>query len=131
MRKFLESDNVLIENASRTGLLISRVVIGILWFAQLFWKLPPSFGCLPNFAVTTDINVRTTGLCDWVDIMTLYSRWPLQASLVKSLVVPNLAWMGWIIFLMEGFVAASLILGVFTRLGAWHPCFRRSIYISA
>jgi TQO small subunit DoxD len=117
LRKFLASDSVSIENASRVGLVISRLTIGILWFAQLFWKLPPGFGCPANFAVTTDMHVRTTGLCDWVGIMTLYSRWPLQASLVKSLVVPNLAWMGWIIFLMEAFVALSLILGVFTRLG--------------
>lgn len=117
MRKFLKSDSVTIENASRTGLLISRMVVGILWFAQLFWKLPPSFGCPPNFGVTTDISARTTGLCDWVGIMTLYSRWPFQAFLVKSLVVPNLAWMGWIIFLMETFVAISLIMGILTRLG--------------
>jgi hypothetical protein len=117
MNKFLRSDNASIENVSRAGLVISRVTIGFLWFAQLFWKLPPTFGCPPGFAVTTNISARSTGLCDWVGIMTLYSRWPLQAFLVKSLVVPNMAWMGWIIFLMEAFVAVSLILGLFTRLG--------------
>jgi len=117
MRNFLKSDKTSIENVSRAGLVISRVTIGILWFAQLFWKLPPTFGCPPHFAVTTDLSSRSTGLCDWVGLMTLYSRWPLHASLVKSLVVPNLAWMGWIIFLMEAFVAVSLILGLFTRLG--------------
>jgi len=117
MKKLLEYDNGSIENVSRISLMISRITIGILWFAQLFWKLPPTFGCPPNFAVTTDFSARSTGLCDWVGLMTIYSRWPLQASLVKSLVVPNLAWMGWIIFLMEAFVAVSLILGLFTRLG--------------
>ncbi len=117
MRNFLKSDKTSIENVSRAGLTISRVTIGILWFAQLFWKLPPTFGCPPNFAVTTDLSARSTGLCDWVGLMTIYSRWPLQASLVKSLVVPNMVWMGWIIFLMEVFVAVSLILGLFTRLG--------------
>lgn len=117
MRKFLKSDTASIENVSRVGLVISRVTIGVLWLAQLFWKLPPTFGCPSNFAVTTDFSARTSGLCDWVGILTLYSRLPLQASLVKSLVVPNMAWMGWIIFLMEAFVAASLILGLFTRLG--------------
>jgi hypothetical protein len=117
MRKLLKSDTISIENVSRVGLVISRVTIGILWFAQLFWKLPPTFGCPPNFAVTTNFSARTSGLCDWVGIMTLYSRWPLQASLVKSLVIPNMAWMGWIIFFMEAFVAVSLTLGLFTRLG--------------
>jgi hypothetical protein len=117
MRNFLKSDKTSIENVSRAGLVISRATVGILWFAQLFWKLPPTFGCPSNFAVTTDISARSTGLCDWVGLMTLYSRWPLQASLVKSLVIPNMIWMGWIIFLMEAFVAVSLILGFMTRLG--------------
>ena len=117
MRRLLRADNASIEDVSRAGLVIARVSIGILWFAQLFWKLPPSFGCPPNFAVTTDFSARSSGLCDWVGLMTLYSRWPVQAYLVKNLVVPNIAWMGWVIFLMEAFVGVSLILGLLTRLG--------------
>ena len=105
------------DNLGRTGLVIARVVIGLLWFTQLLWKLPPSFGCPANFAVSTSITARTTGLCDWVGLMSIYSLIPLQGSLVKSLVIPNLAWMGWLILLMEAFVAISLILGLFTRLG--------------
>ena len=117
MKTLLKSENTEIDKLGQVGMLISRLVIGYLWFDQLLWKLPPTFGCPSNFAVTTDIHMRTSGLCDWVGMMTLYSKWPLQASLVKSLVVPNLSWMGWIIFLMEAFVAVSLILGLFTRLG--------------
>jgi uncharacterized membrane protein YphA (DoxX/SURF4 family) len=117
MNTRLKSDNPGMDKLGRVGMLISRLVTGYLWFDQLLWKLPPTFGCPLNFAVTTDIHARTSGLCDWVGMMTLYSKWPLQASLVKSLVVPNLSWMGWIIFLMEAFVAVSLILGLFTRLG--------------
>lgn len=105
------------ENLSRIGLVIARVMIGLLWFTQLLWKLPPSFGCPAGFAVTTNITARTTGLCDWVGLMGIYSLIPLQASLVKSFVIPNLSWMGYLIFLMEAFVAISLILGLFTRLG--------------
>ena len=117
MEKLLKPDNAVVDKVSRAGLVISRVVIGILWFTQLLWKLPPSFGCPANFAVSTSITARTTGLCDWVGLMSIYSLIPLQASLVKSLVIPNLAWMGWLIFLMEAFVAVTLILGLFTRLG--------------
>jgi len=101
------------------GMLISRVIYGYLWYTQLLWKMPPTFGCPPDFAVTTDIHARTSGLCDWVGIMTLYSKMPLQASLVKQFVVPNMAWFGWIVWLMEAFVAVSLILGLFTRLGGF------------
>jgi hypothetical protein len=117
MKTLIKSENTEIDKLGQVGMLISRLVIGYLWFDQLLWKLPPTFGCPSNFAVTTDIHMRTSGLCDWVGMMTLYSKWPLQASLVKSLVVPNLSWIGWIIFLMEAFVAISLILGLFTRLG--------------
>jgi len=99
------------------GLLIARLIYGYLWYTQLLWKLPPTFGCPPTFAVTTNIHARTSGLCDWVGIMTLYSKIPLQASLVKQFVVPNMSWFGWVVFLMEAFVAVSMIFGLFTRLG--------------
>jgi uncharacterized membrane protein YphA (DoxX/SURF4 family) len=117
MEKLLKPDNVLVDYVSRAGVFLSRVIFGYLWYTQLLWKLPPTFGCPANFAVTTDIHARTTGLCDWVGIMTLYSKWPVQASLVKQFVVPNMAWFGWVVWLMEAFVAVTLILGLFTRLG--------------
>jgi hypothetical protein len=117
MKTLLKSKNTEIDILGQVGKLISRLVIGYLWYTQLLWKLPPTFGCPPNFAVTTNIHARTSGLCDWVGMMILYSKWPSQAYLVKILVAPNLSWMGWIIFLMEAFVAVSLILGLFTRLG--------------
>jgi hypothetical protein len=117
MDKSMASKELAIDGTGRIGLLISRLVIGILWYTQLLWKLPPSFGCPPGFAVSTSITSRTSGLCDWVGLMTIYSKIPLQAYLVKTFVVPNMAWMGWFIFLLEASVAASLILGLFTRLG--------------
>jgi uncharacterized membrane protein YphA (DoxX/SURF4 family) len=117
MEKLLKPDNALVDFVSRAGMFVTRVLFGYLWYTQLLWKLPPTFGCPPDFAVTTDIHARTTGLCDWVGVMTLYSKWPLQASLVERFVVPNMAWMGWIIWLMEALVAVTLILGLFTRLG--------------
>jgi uncharacterized membrane protein YphA (DoxX/SURF4 family) len=117
MNLFLKSKEAEVYKPGQGGLLISRLVIGVLWAAQLTWKMPPTFGCPPGFAVSTSISARTTGLCDWVGLMTVYSKVPLQAALVKSLVIPNLAWMGWIIWIMEALVGLSLILGVFTRLG--------------
>jgi len=115
--KMTMSNMVKVDRVGVIGMLISRLIYGYLWYTQLLWKLPPSFGCPSNFAVTTDIHHRTSGLCDWVGIMTLYSKIPLQASLVKQFIVPNMVWVGWIIWLMEAFVAVSLILGLFTRLG--------------
>ena len=117
MKILLKPEATQMDRLGQIGLLISRIGIGLLWFTQLGWKLPPSFGCPANFAVSTSFTARTTGLCDWVGLMSVYSLIPLQGSLVKSLVIPNLAWMGYLIFLMEAFVAVSLILGLFTRLG--------------
>jgi thiosulfate dehydrogenase [quinone] large subunit len=110
-------DKLQLDNLGVVGMWISRIIYGYLWYTQLLWKMPPRFGCPPDFAVTTDIHARTTGLCDWVGVMTIYSKWPLQASLVKQFVVPNMAWFGWIVWLMEAFVAVTLIFGLFTRLG--------------
>jgi len=111
------SEKIRFDILGLVGLLVARLIYGYLWYTQLLWKLPPTFGCPANFAVTTDIHHRTSGLCDWVGIMTLYSKIPLQASLVKQFVVPNMSSFGWVVFLMEAFVAVSMIFGAFTRLG--------------
>ena len=119
MDKSMKMQSALIDRVGQVGMFISRVVVGYLWYTQLLWKLPPRFGCPPNFAVSTSFQSRTSGLCDWVGLMTIYSKIPLQAYLVKQFVVPNISWFGWIVFSMEAFVAVSLIFGLFTRLGGF------------
>ncbi len=106
-----------VDNVGRIGMIASRLIYGYLWYTQLLWKLPPQFGCPADFAVSTGLRERTSGLCDWVGLMVIYSRLPIQADLVNRFVVPNMAIVGWLVWLMEAFVAVSLILGLFTRLG--------------
>jgi thiosulfate dehydrogenase [quinone] large subunit len=101
----------------RIGLFASRLIIGYLWITQLQWKMPPTFGCPSDFAVSVSLQQRTTGLCDWTGLMAAYSKVPLHAALVKNVIIPNISWMGWGIWLMEAFIAVSLILGLFSRLG--------------
>jgi uncharacterized membrane protein YphA (DoxX/SURF4 family) len=107
-----------LDGLGQFGLILTRLIIGYLWLNQLGWKMPPLFGCPADFAVSTSLSDRTSGLCDWVGLMTIYSRIPLQAAFVENFVVPNLAWMGWFIWLMEAFIGLSLILGLVSRLGA-------------
>lgn len=106
-----------VDNLGRVGMIASRLIYGYLWYTQLLWKLPPQFGCPADFAVSTGLRERTSGLCDWVGLMVIYSELPIQADLVNRFVVPNMAIVGWLVWLMEAFVAVSLILGLFTRLG--------------
>lgn len=106
-----------VDNVGRIGMIASRLIYGYLWYTQLLWKLPPQFGCPADFAVSTGLRERTSGLCDWVGLMVIYSKLPIQADLVNRFVVPNMAVVGWLVWLMEAFVAVSLILGLFTRLG--------------
>jgi len=61
-------------------LFISRIALGYLFFTQLFWKMPPSFGCPPDFAFTTGtvengkVHLqRTSGLCDWIGIESVWA----------------------------------------------------------
>ncbi len=65
-------------------LVVARLGLAYLFFSQLFWKMPPSFGCPSNFAFTTgsvDSNgrlqlQRTSGLCDWIGIEIAWSDQP-------------------------------------------------------
>lgn len=139
-------------NASRiedliknVGLLIARVALGYLFFTQLWWKVPPSFGCLADFAFSTEVNgrLRTTGgLCDWIGRESVYAQQPRQffvadlrsvggpnlaldvSALVRangafldSFVKPNIAWFGYVVWGMEAFIFVSLVFGALGRLG--------------
>jgi thiosulfate dehydrogenase (quinone) large subunit len=117
-KQALNPTSVPFDRLGRFGLVFARLMVGVLWITQLAWKVPPSFGCPANFAVSTSYTARTTGLCDWTGLMGVYSILPLHRAFVNNFVIPNLAWMGWFIFLMELFIAATLILGVVSRLGA-------------
>lgn len=109
--------NYLPDRVGRYGMVLVRIIFGYLWITQLAWKMPPQFGCPADFAVSTSTSARTTGLCDWVGLMASYSKVPAHGAFVKNFVIPNISWMGWLIWLMEAFIAISLILGLLTRLG--------------
>ena len=130
-------------------LLIARLTLGYLFFTQLFWKIPPQFGCPADFAFTTGsvdngrVQLqRTSGLCDWIGVEIVWAQQPrpffvadmtpvggpvlsiglgwlarLNGLFLENVVIPNIRWMGWLIWGAEAFIATSLILGLFTRLG--------------
>ena len=136
------------ERLRQITVVIARLGLAFLFFSQLFWKLPPRYGCGagPGFAFTTagadGALIRTSGLCDWIGIESVYAQRPrsffaiynadgstlfaipvdplvkLNGAFVDGIVKPNFAWFGAVIFLAEAWIALSLALGLFTRLGA-------------
>ncbi len=125
---------------------IGRIGLAYLFFSQLGWKLPPTFGCPADFRFTTgttDKLTRSNGLCDWIGIEAVWADHPrsllianidgrgkpeialpigwaarLNGIFVTTIVQPNIRWFGWLIWGAEAFIFVTMFLGLFTRLGA-------------
>ncbi len=127
--------------------MLGRLGLAYLFFAQLFWKTPPTFGCPPDYAFTTATAdgrlARTSGLCDWIGVEQVWSTrarpWlvadtstiggprlaidigpiaRLNGWFLAQVVQPGIRWTGWLVWGAEAFIALSLFLGLFSRLGA-------------
>jgi len=96
------------EAPPRWPLSVARIVIGLLWFSQLLWKLPPDFGCGPQ---------RSQGLCDWIGREIQHPAIPLYAAFLRGVVVPSFGLFAWATVLVEAAIAVSLIVGFLSRLG--------------
>lgn len=85
----------------------ARMVLGALWLANLAWKLPPDFGrddpegLLYNFELAAEHAIGA----------------PLRA-LAEDVLIPHFTLFGWLLFLVELAVGLSLLLGLWTRVGA-------------
>ncbi len=68
------------EYVRRLTLVVCRLGLAFLFFSQLFWKLPPHFGCPDghSFVFTTADSdgtaKRSTGLCDWIGIESIWAH---------------------------------------------------------
>jgi hypothetical protein len=136
----------LFRNLQKIVLLIVRIGLGYLFFTQLFWKMPPTFGCPADYRFTTANAdgrlARTTGLCDWIGVESVWAQrerlfftantdnkggpeiflnlsFPAQinGAFIDGFVKPNIQWFGWIIWASEAFIFVSLVFGFLTRLG--------------
>lgn len=135
------------ETLRKVVLVLARLLLALLFFANLFWKMPPTFNCPPNFTFTTaDASgklIRSSGLCDWIGVEEVWSHRPRQFFVVnldnqgppeiafdvswlarlnglflQNFVMPNIRWFGYVVWGMEAFIFVSLLLGLFGRLGA-------------
>jgi len=88
-----------------------RVMIGAMWWQQSLWKLPPFYTDHP------EEPFGATGLAYWMGLMGKHAAIPLQADFVNKIVLPHFYLFAPIVYGAEVFVAVSLILGLFVRLG--------------
>jgi uncharacterized membrane protein YphA (DoxX/SURF4 family) len=82
---------------------LMRVIVGIMWWQQSLWKIPPHWDW---------------GLIHWMEVMVEHASTQLQSTLVRDLVLPNINIFGPLVYAIEVIIAVSLILGVVTRVGA-------------
>lgn len=130
-------------------MVIARLGLAYLFFTQLWWKLPPTFGCVNDFAFPqADASNYWTGngsggLCYWMGLESIFAPQdrdvlvadmrpaglprigvnirPIaeaNALLLDNVVIPGIAFFGWVIWLAELWIFLSLFLGFFSRLGA-------------
>jgi uncharacterized membrane protein YphA (DoxX/SURF4 family) len=88
---------------------IARLFIGALWWQQSLWKLPPTY--------TDNPDGISGGLHHWVGEMAKYAAFGWQSALVKDVLQPNFYLFAPQVYGAEVMIAASLMLGLFTRAG--------------
>ena len=88
-------------NGRCLGIWLVRVLIGIMWFQGMLWKLP-----LPV----------SDGLHYWTEQESTSAAFEFHRTFLKSIVLPHMTIFGPIVFLAELVFAGSMILGLAVRL---------------
>ncbi len=89
---------------------IARILLGSMWYQQTLWKLPPYYTDLPS--------VPDSGLKHWMIEMVNSAAFSIQSTFVKDVILAHYSIFAPMVYGLEVFIGASLILGIFTRLGA-------------
>jgi uncharacterized membrane protein YphA (DoxX/SURF4 family) len=88
--------------AGHVAILLLRLLVGCMWWQQSLWKIPPNYD----------------GLVYWMKQMVDHAAIPLQGRLVGGIVIPHIHLFGPLVYAVEVLIAASLLLGLATRIGA-------------
>ncbi|MDR3568831.1 MAG: DoxX family membrane protein [Syntrophobacteraceae bacterium] len=106
--------NLMVDNGQRNvkdiWMCIARILLGNMWWQQTLWKLPPYYTDLPS--------VPNSGLKHWMIELVHSAAFAIQSALVKNIVLPHFTIFAPMVYGMEVFIGATLILGLFLRLGA-------------
>ena len=85
----------------------ARIAAGLLWLANLHWKVAPNFG-----------EDTKGGLYKYTRSAVDNPVWGVWKSITENLVLPHFHLFGWIVILTDGTLAALLLIGYRTRLVA-------------
>jgi thiosulfate dehydrogenase [quinone] large subunit len=92
----------------RGGILgVGRIVLGLMWLANLHWKVPPGFG-----------QSSGGGLYKYSESVTRHSTFAPFTWVTEEIVLPNFAVFGWLTVVAETVIAVLLIVGYRTKLAA-------------
>lgn len=87
---------------------VARILYGILWWQQSRWKVPSDdFG-----------RNSGGGLWYWVQQEIQHPTVPAYQAFLTTVVIPQWTLFGYLTLITETFIGVTLILGLFTRLGA-------------
>ncbi len=89
-------------SARHLAVWVARYFVGVMWWQQSLWKVPPDYG----------------GLIYWMQKMVDHSAFMLQSTLVRDIAIPHIGIFGPLQYAVEVAIAASLILGTLTRLSS-------------
>jgi uncharacterized membrane protein YphA (DoxX/SURF4 family) len=93
--------------ASGIALTVLRILAGLVWLTQVWWKVPPDFG-----------ENRHTGLWFWTHLAVDHPVFPPYSWLVEHLVLANFSVFGWLVLVVETVLPVLLLTGTAVRLAA-------------
>lgn len=105
---------ITLSERSSNGLALLRILVGYLWFQQLFWKLPPTFAGLYGYVVRESQHAILPGYGALLQHTFLAGCSSLSSPAGCTAFVPLAA----CIWTAELLVSISLLFGLFTRFGA-------------
>jgi hypothetical protein len=105
---------ITLSERSSNGLALLRILVGYLWFQQLFWKLPPTFAGLYGYVVRESQHAIIPGYGTLLQ-HTFLAGCPSLSTPTGCMAFVPLAACVWTAELV---VTISLLFGLFTRFGA-------------
>ncbi len=93
---------VMLSERSLILLALVRIFVGLLWFQQLAWKMPPTFG----------------GLRRYVESEAQHTFIPGYSAILTNVFLTHFSLLGALVWTAELLVGITLLFGLFTRFGA-------------